>query len=69
MQSVDRLRLRLVGHQLHGDVALAILPTADYYAVKQELRYAVQQVAPKLSDLAIEVVEGDHGEQSAQQVS
>ena len=59
VQSIKRLRLRWVGHQLQGDLALSILPSADYHAVKRELRYAVQQVAPKLTDLAIEVVEGD----------
>jgi cation diffusion facilitator family transporter len=59
VQSIKRLRLRWVGHQLQGDVALAILPSADYYTVKQELRYAIYKAAPKLTDLAIELVEAD----------
>jgi len=59
VQSIKRLRLRWVGHQLQGDMLLSILPSANYYVVKQELRYAIQQVAPKLTDLAIELVEGD----------
>ena len=63
VQAIKRLRLRWVGHQLHGDVVLSILPSADYYTAKQELRYAIQQVAPKLTDLAIELVEGDDCEQ------
>ncbi len=64
VQSIKRLRLRWVDHQLQGDVALSILPSEDYYAVQQELRYAVQQVAPKLTDLAIELVEGNDCEQT-----
>jgi cation diffusion facilitator family transporter len=59
VRSIKRLRLRWVGHRLQGDVVLSILPSADYYTVKQELRYAIQKVAPKLTDLAIELVEGD----------
>ena len=59
VQSIQRLRLRWVGHQLQGDMLLSILPSANHYVVKQELRYAIQQVAPKLTDLAIELVEGD----------
>ncbi len=66
VQSIKRLRLRWVGHQLHGDVALSILPSANYYTVKQELRYTIGQVAPKLTDLTIELVEGDEVQGSGQ---
>jgi divalent metal cation (Fe/Co/Zn/Cd) transporter len=66
VRSIKRLRLRWVGHQLQGDVVLTILPSANYYILKQELRYAVHQVAPKLTDLAVELVEGDDYQQSGQ---
>jgi hypothetical protein len=47
-------------------VALSILPSADYYTVKQELRIAIQQVVPKLTELVIELVEGDEVQGSGQ---
>jgi cation diffusion facilitator family transporter len=65
VQSIKRLRLRWVGHQLQGDMVLSIVPTANYCLVQQELRYAVHQVAPKLTDLEIELVEEDDCEQTA----
>jgi cation diffusion facilitator family transporter len=66
VRSIKRLRLRWIGHQLKGDVLLSILPSADYHAVRQELRYAIHQVAPKLTDLVVELVEGDEVQGSGQ---
>jgi cation diffusion facilitator family transporter len=66
VRSIKRLRLRWVGHQLQGDVVLAIRPTANYYILKQELRDAIHQKAPELTYLVIELVEGDEVQQSGQ---
>lgn len=55
VQSIERLRLRWVGHQLQGDVRVSILPTTNSHTVKRGLRKAMLGVAPKLSDLVIEL--------------
>ncbi len=53
--SVERLRLRWLGHQLQGDVRLSLSLPADSRRVKQEVRHAVSHAAPKLTDLTIEL--------------
>ena len=53
--SVERLRLRWIGHQLQGDVRLSLSLPADSRRVKQEVRHAVSHAAPKLTDLTIEL--------------
>ena len=53
--SVERLRLRWLGHQLQGDVRLSLSLSADSRRVKQEVRHAVSHAAPKLTDLTIEL--------------
>jgi len=57
VQSLKRLRLRWVGHQLQGDISLSLQPSTDSATVKRELRHALHHVIPKLTDLAIDLVE------------
>jgi len=59
VQTVERLRLRWVGHQLQGDVRLAISPSVNGDNFERELRDAMQQVMPKLTDLVIELGGGE----------
>jgi len=59
VESVERLRLRWVGHQLQGDMLLSISPLASGDTVRQELRDVIKQDMPKLTDLVIEFEEGE----------
>ena len=56
VDSVERLRLRWLGHQLQGDMVLSLSSSADEQYVKEDLRHALAHAVPKLSDLTIEVV-------------
>jgi divalent metal cation (Fe/Co/Zn/Cd) transporter len=52
---IDQLRLRWLGHQLHGDVRLVLLETADPASILAEIRHQLAHDLPKLTDLTIEV--------------
>ncbi len=56
VQAINRLRLRWVGHQLHGDIQLTLTPSANPAETKHEIRHALQHKLPKLTDLTIELV-------------
>ncbi|OCG74322.1 cation diffusion facilitator family transporter [Microbacterium sediminis] len=59
--SVDRLRLRWVGHRLHGDAVLTV--TATTLAEAEAIRLAAQEQArahlPHLEEFAVEIRPGD----------
>jgi cation diffusion facilitator family transporter len=52
---VEQLRLRWLGHQLHGDVRLVLQETADPASILAEIRHQLAHDLPKLTDLTIEV--------------
>jgi divalent metal cation (Fe/Co/Zn/Cd) transporter len=52
---VEQLRLRWLGHQLHGDVCLVLQETADPTSILAEIRHQLAHDLPKLTDLTIEV--------------
>ena len=56
VDSLERIRLRWIGHHLQGDLRLSLRPEADPAAVKAEIRHAISHAAPKVSDLSIDVV-------------
>ena len=56
VQSIERLRLRWVGHQLQGDVRLVPLPAADNSVVALSLKQQLHHAVPKLTDLTVELV-------------
>lgn len=56
VQAIDRLRLRWVGHQLHGDLQLSLSPSSDSEKVKHDIRHSLHHEVPKLTDLTIELV-------------
>jgi len=56
VQSIQRLRLRWVGHQLHGDMQLSLNDNANPTDAKHEIRHKLQHKIPKLTDLTIELV-------------
>lgn len=55
VQSLERLRLRWVGHQLQGDVRLLLQSGTDAVEAKREIRHAARHAAPKLTDLVIDL--------------
>jgi cation diffusion facilitator family transporter len=57
VDSIERLRLRWLGHQLQGDMVLMLSPAADGRIVKDEVRHAISHAAPKVSDLTIELAD------------
>ena len=58
VQSIQRLRLRWLGHQLQGDMKLLLQPTSKSHTVKEEIRHTLQHEVPKLADLTIELENG-----------
>lgn len=56
VQQINRLRLRWLGHQLQGDVRLALQPASDHQAVLHDVRHALAHAVPELTDLTIEIV-------------
>ncbi len=57
VNSVERLRLRWLGHQLQGDMVLTLFSSANGRVVKEEIRHTIVHVTPKLSDLTIELTD------------
>ena len=55
VEEIHRLRLRWVGHQLQGDLQLALTPTADRPATGNEIRHQLSHTLPKLTDLVLEL--------------
>ncbi len=56
VQSIQRLRLRWVGHQLHGDIQISVQPTANPATTIQDIRHSLQHELPKLTDFIIEFI-------------
>ena len=56
VQSIQRLRLRWVGHQLHGDMHISLTTEASPTQSKHDIRHTLQHELPKLTDLTIEIV-------------
>ena len=56
VQSIQRLRLRWIGHQLHGDIQLTLQSTTNNSASIPEIRHTLHHELPKLADLTIELV-------------
>jgi cation diffusion facilitator family transporter len=54
VQSIQRLRLRWVGHQLHGDVQITLQPTANPATTIKDIRHTLHHQLPKLTDFIIE---------------
>jgi cation diffusion facilitator family transporter len=63
VESVERLRLRWVGHQLQGDTRLSLSPLTDGDTVRHELQGAIKQVMPKLTDFVVEFGVEESGSQ------
>jgi len=55
IHSIERLRIRWVGHQLQGDIQLTLKDDANAPRIKQEIRHTLQHEVPKLADLTIEI--------------
>ncbi len=52
--SVDKLRLRWVGHQLHGDIQLKLETGAHAPVALQDVRHQLEHDVPQLVDVVIE---------------
>jgi cation diffusion facilitator family transporter len=55
VRSIQRLRLRWVGHQLYGDIQLSLQTTADPAEIKHDIRHTLHHQIPKLTDITIEI--------------
>ena len=55
VQSIQRLRLRWVGHQLHGDMQISLQPTANPTTTLQDIRHSLHHALPKLTDFIVEL--------------
>ena len=55
VQSIERLRLRWVGHQLHGDIQILLQPTANPATTLQDIRHSLHHELPKLTDFIVEL--------------
>lgn len=55
VQSIHRLRLRWVGHQLHGDTQVSLQPTANPATTIQAIRHSLHHTLPKLTDFIVEL--------------
>lgn len=53
--SINRLRLRWIGHQLQGDIQLQLQGEYREQAIKHDVRHALAHAVPKLTDLIIEI--------------
>ena len=56
VQKIEQLRLRWVGHQLHGDLKVALHSTTNPQEAKANLRHYLTHEVPKLADLTIELI-------------
>jgi divalent metal cation (Fe/Co/Zn/Cd) transporter len=54
VQTVDQLRLRYVGHQLHGDVRLKVSDPPQAAVTVADIRHQLGHDVPQLADLVIE---------------
>jgi divalent metal cation (Fe/Co/Zn/Cd) transporter len=54
VQFINTLRLRWVGHQLHGDMQLSLDINANPTEIKHDIRHTLHHEIPKLTDLTIE---------------
>lgn len=57
VQQVERVRLRWVGHQLQGDLQVVLRSEADRPAFAHDIRHALEEELPALTDLTIEAQE------------
>lgn len=55
VSSVDQLRLRYVGHRLHGDLRVQLSDEAKAAATVADIRHHLSHEVPYLADLVIEV--------------
>ena len=56
VQSIQRLRLRWVGHQLHGDIQLSLRSTENTNSSTRDIRHSLQHEVPKLTEFLVELV-------------
>jgi cation diffusion facilitator family transporter len=55
VQTIQRLRLRWVGHQLHGDMQISLQTVADPTKTKDDIRHILHHEILKLTDITIEI--------------
>ncbi len=52
--AIEQVRLRWVGHRLHGDMRIRLTPTAETSAILDDIRHRLGHRVPQLDDLVIE---------------